>query len=682
MNRYTRKDWKAVTWDQDWIKSFSEDAYCTYNLNEQEVQALLTTLEIMGWRTRWYSPTNQPIDIQWIHELTDGIADKLMRQDDCPEDACDDGCTEYLPAAGFITYSPNDPFRTPDFTPTGYLLPPWYNNPAIPLPGVISTDAMVNFLGIPNAFAIPTAGFPRARINYSGTGEIEIEFVQVPQGGLVLIVIDDNPVSAQFLDLTSIGAAEIASLGFVLGAIGIETDAQVVNTTVWEYDEPNPGPHHIDVTFLPNVGITDELVIGFGGGIRKVTLCGNEIGADMPTIEFRFTGGCALEVSYNGGLDFMPVPGWDTYAADCFTGPAGPAGEDGAAGQAGPAGPEGPAGPTGPAGEDNTQNALRCRAANAIANGFIDDILNPVLLAIVLGYAAEETAEGLKTLALEKWFTSTLTSTQDSAFDTAMALTDALNDPDGAIEIFRSAIVDTAFRAEITQGFYCWLCDDGGVPLEDWPAMAAAIENLHPSEGTYSLFVVWMHLAMNYFHDELMALMAANLFKGGCLDCASLDCTDWDGALTGWEKIFEFNLTNADWFPVTSGGIETVWTDGAGFEPESIGAGSGNFKSIGVYSDIFASMNLDWVEIGLGAPYPDDVRIQVLTRRVSDGLETEYNEIHPAGTDYLAIPYGTGVLYDRVRIEIRTQGDNSEFVVPTPALRYVVLKGRNPNPFV
>lgn len=594
-------------------------------------------------------------------------------------EACEDGCRQHSPNSAVITYAPNDPFRTPNYAPPGYFVPPWYTNPGIPLPGVLPGDAMVNFLAIPNLFAVPTAGFPRARVHFSGAGEVEIEFVQVPQGGLVLITIDDNPLSAQFLDLTSIGAAEIVSVGFVLAALGIETDAAVISTRVWEYDEQNLGDHHIDVTFIPNVGVIDELILGFGGGIRRVSLCGVDMVVDMPTVAFNFTEGCVLEVSYDNGETFTPVPGWAEFALDCFKGDPGEPGAPGAPGLPGEPGAPGQPGEPGAPGQDASGDTLRCRAANALANGFIDDILNPVLLAIVLGYANNETAEGLKTLALEKWFTSTLTATQDSAFDTAMLQTDTLDNPDGAIEIFRSAIVDTAFRIEIRQGLYCWLCDDGGIDLETWPDMAAAIENLHPGEGTYHLFTVWMHLAMTYFHDELLALVSDNLFKGGCLDCASFDCIDWDGALTGWEKVWEMNITNEFWFPYPDGGSKTKWVDGVGFEPFQSPAGSGNFKNIGIESD-FALMNLDWIEIGLSAPYPDDVRVQVFVTRSEDDIVMEYNEIHVAGTDFIAIPYGTDVVYKKIEIELRTQGLN-ESVVPAPSIRYVVAKGRNPNPF-
>lgn len=55
-------------------------------------------------------------------------------------------------------------------------------------------------------------------------------------------------------------------------------------------------------------------------------------------LEFRFTDTCTLQVSTDGGTTWTDVPGWSTFAAACFTGPAGPPG---------PTGPPGATGATG-----------------------------------------------------------------------------------------------------------------------------------------------------------------------------------------------------------------------------------------------------------------------------------------------------------------------------------------------
>lgn len=89
--------------------------------------------------------------------------------------------------------------------------------------------------------------------------------------------------------------------------------------------------------------------------------------ADMPVIpQFQFTAECGLEVSTDSGMTWEAVPGWDTYAAACFTGPQGEPGATGATGPTGPQGEpgpqgiqgiQGPTGPTGPTGPQGLQGA-------------------------------------------------------------------------------------------------------------------------------------------------------------------------------------------------------------------------------------------------------------------------------------------------------------------------------------
>lgn len=313
-DRYTKKDWKAITWDQDYIKSFSDAVECPYYLNEQEVQALLTVMEIMGWRTRWYSPSDQPIDTEWITELADGISDKLMREEDCPADPCEDGCIDYLPNSTFIRYEPNDPFRTPLLVPPGYTYIPWYTNPLIPLPGVIQTDAMVNQISVA-APALPLSGFPRFSFEFDGRGEVEIELVNVPAGGFCLIVLDENPANIKIVN-TSSNLLDIASIAGILAALGFDTeDANVVDTDIVEIDVENVGHHRIDVTFLPNLG--GETLLGFGGGLRRVTLCGMmEVNQEMYLQRQSPEDDCLIEQSTDGGITWQEAWRMDNCCAD------------------------------------------------------------------------------------------------------------------------------------------------------------------------------------------------------------------------------------------------------------------------------------------------------------------------------------------------------------------------------
>lgn len=313
-NRYTRKDWKAITWDQDYIQSFSAEVQCPYYLNEQEVQALLTTMEMMSWSTRWYSPTGQELDRRWIRELASGLSDKLMREDDCPSDPCEDGCIDYLPNTGFIRYEPNDPFRTPLLVPPGYTYTPWYTNPTIPLPGVIPTDAMVNQLSV-LAPALPLSGFPRFSFEFDGRGEVEIELVNVPAGGFCVVVLDENLFNVKIVN-TSSNLLDIVSIAGLLAALGIDTeDANVVDTDVVEIEVENVGHHRIDVTFLPNLG--GETILGFGGGLRRITLCGfSEVQQEMYLQRQSPEDECLIEQSTDGGITWQEAWRMDNCCCD------------------------------------------------------------------------------------------------------------------------------------------------------------------------------------------------------------------------------------------------------------------------------------------------------------------------------------------------------------------------------
>src|SRR5690606_38105961 len=66
------------------------------------------------------------------HQVYLDLMDSLMTGQFCAETP-QQGCIDYAPNAPMLQYAPNDPFQTPDLTPEGYLLPPWYANPAIPL---------------------------------------------------------------------------------------------------------------------------------------------------------------------------------------------------------------------------------------------------------------------------------------------------------------------------------------------------------------------------------------------------------------------------------------------------------------------------------------------------------------------------------------------------------------------
>lgn len=196
-----------------------------------------------------------------------------------PEDLCTGGCVLYGMDAPFMAYAPNDPFRTPNFTPPGYLLPCWYHDALLRPEWVLGSDVMVNFLAIPGGFnALIQSGLPRMGFQVNGAGEIEIEFVRMPQGGSFLVTVDNALDGGHLINTNAVDIGDFLSLQTVLQLFGLVMDLETINTVVFELLIAEPGVHTIWITAVPNFSTSE--IFGFGGGIRRISLCGWQTPAD------------------------------------------------------------------------------------------------------------------------------------------------------------------------------------------------------------------------------------------------------------------------------------------------------------------------------------------------------------------------------------------------------------------
>lgn len=236
----------------------------------------------------------------------------------------DDGCTTYMPNHPMLSYSPNDPFQTPNQYAPPYALPAWYTNPLIALPGVLPTDAMVNFLAIPIAITLEelfTVGFPRVRIPAQGIGEIELELVRVPQGGIAIVTSDAGFGATKVVDLNSVSIVGLPSVEDILDVV---LEDKVNETEILEFHFDTPGAHYVEVQFVPNIG--SGVLLGFGGGLRRVSFCEGAETGEIPVPEIRIVN-CNLEWRPN------PLTVWTNLGNVC--GADGEDGQDGAAGASG-----------------------------------------------------------------------------------------------------------------------------------------------------------------------------------------------------------------------------------------------------------------------------------------------------------------------------------------------------------
>lgn len=319
--RKTGIEGKVLTLDYDHILSRSATNHC-YSLTNQHRVALLGLIEYLGWRTRWFSPTNQPINQDIIDGFRDDIVNRLVNPVFCGEPIEDEECFTYLPDSPFIEWSPNDPFTQPDLVTEGYNLPAWYvaNSTEKTVQTDIGRFPPGSLPGI-----IPASGLPKFRLHVQSEtgGIVEIHLYSIVGGSICQITIDDNPLSVRFVELDT----DITSV-----------PPETVTDVIVEV-EVEAGIHHIDCIIVSQVNESIPF-IHHGGGLKSVVLCGVGVGQSMIVPEFRFND-CGLEYTLDAGETWIPVTGWDTFADDCFTGEQGEPGEPGLPGADGADGADG-----------------------------------------------------------------------------------------------------------------------------------------------------------------------------------------------------------------------------------------------------------------------------------------------------------------------------------------------------
>jgi hypothetical protein len=246
----------------------------SYNLDYAQVRALLVLAESISWRTRH---TSLPA---WINEdftLRD-FADETIKALLTPimtGDCGDDACIEYPAASTLLGYAPQNPMFQPDYTPTGYTKPPFYifHDQLVNF-GAQEGDVIVDFTSLTSVTLgqIGLAGMPRIRIPFDGIGQMELELLKIPQGGLCYITKDGSPIGGSWVDLSSVTVLEAATIIDAILEIGF--DGTYVDNQIHEINFDTAGSHYVDITFLPNVNT--NVLLGFGGGIRSVRICKNE----------------------------------------------------------------------------------------------------------------------------------------------------------------------------------------------------------------------------------------------------------------------------------------------------------------------------------------------------------------------------------------------------------------------
>jgi hypothetical protein len=226
-------------------------------------------------------------------------------------------CKDFAPFAPFIGYAPQNPYNDPELVPSGYFTPPfrlWSQFETI-LPdwvdewlgglidwatGYQQGDVVVDISSLPllaNWQDLLTNGLPRIEINVTGSGEVELHLLAFPLGGRLLVTVDIEPNLADIFNGIIGGDVRIIELNREVFGIPPETDLTVIE----EVAVSGAGAHTIYLTFIPTVD-AEIVPVNFGGGLRKIVLCGfDEQGEIMGIEDVRFnTTNCTFEKRLEG----------------------------------------------------------------------------------------------------------------------------------------------------------------------------------------------------------------------------------------------------------------------------------------------------------------------------------------------------------------------------------------------
>jgi len=214
-----------------------------------------------------------------------------------------DGCNQigaFHPAVGYYY---NHPILTPTAIAPGWDAPMWQTGAAFG-PTYLPTDALLNAAALLNFVdfeAMVEAGIPNFSITVNGTGEVDIQFLKVPQGGLALVVVDGG-ANVDVIDLSLFDYWETLSVETILTLLGLAV-GEPLEVLTHEIPLTTTGDHTITVYFFPNLDVSEFPPIGYGGGLRSMQLCGVNLVDTEEVLPYNLTiDGCTLELRLDAAI--------------------------------------------------------------------------------------------------------------------------------------------------------------------------------------------------------------------------------------------------------------------------------------------------------------------------------------------------------------------------------------------
>lgn len=253
------------------------------------------------------------------------VVSYLLRAIHCPPVMADQECFEYPTYAGFMRYTPMNPFITPDEIPEGYATQPFLVNGenGNNIPNYEHWDVIVPSGAITldiDWWTSISGQLPTIEVVVEGEGKALLKMLTFPSGGLAVITLDNPPDLLDIIAGIVTAGENIIDLNQDLVSLPPETAQELI----FPVDVVGSGLHTIYIVFLPI--LDDSLIpVRFGGGFRGVQLCDFVESPEMGITNIRFED-CNLEIQQDGVWSI--VPGWEDWL-DCVPGGGGGGGGGG-----------------------------------------------------------------------------------------------------------------------------------------------------------------------------------------------------------------------------------------------------------------------------------------------------------------------------------------------------------------
>ena len=198
------------------------------------------------------------------------------------EDASGD-CVALGMSSPLVIWSPQNPYNEPEMIPEGYLVPPFFVNSEFEYPEAFGYQASDIFLNPASLTVDPldvlTLNFPKFEITVKGSGQIEIDLLNVASGGMLVYKIGTPPNIFDILEEGEVSEdTTIVDLNNDSVSAPPEKDTVVTEEINIEADPEE----HTTVYFVFLPVVDDSLIpVRFGGGVRAFELCGFEEVTEM-----------------------------------------------------------------------------------------------------------------------------------------------------------------------------------------------------------------------------------------------------------------------------------------------------------------------------------------------------------------------------------------------------------------